>query len=37
MLQVDCAPEMAHMVGAAPSMEQREDSYDPLAIPSAEK
>ncbi|WOL11677.1 polyadenylate-binding protein RBP47B' [Canna indica] len=35
--QVDCPPEMAHMVGAVPAMEQREETYDPLAIPSVDK
>ncbi|XP_042457372.1 polyadenylate-binding protein RBP47B'-like [Zingiber officinale] len=35
--QVECAPEVTQMVGAVPSMEHREETYDPLAIPSAEK
>ncbi|KAG6528481.1 hypothetical protein ZIOFF_010656 [Zingiber officinale] len=34
---VECAPEVTQMVGAVPSMEHREETYDPLAIPSAEK
>ncbi|RZR83999.1 hypothetical protein BHM03_00010727 [Ensete ventricosum] len=36
--QVESVPEMTHMVGGAvPSMEQREENYDPLAIPDVDK
>ncbi|CAL9131365.1 unnamed protein product [Musa textilis] len=35
--QVESVPEMTHMVGAAPSMEQREENYDPLAIPDVDR
>ncbi|THU71028.1 hypothetical protein C4D60_Mb08t31210 [Musa balbisiana] len=34
---VESVPEMTHMVGAVPSMEQREENYDPLAIPDVDK
>ncbi|XP_072991799.1 polyadenylate-binding protein RBP47B' [Typha latifolia] len=35
--QVEGIPETTNAVGSNPSMEQREETYDPLAIPDVEK
>lgn len=35
--QVEGAPDMAAMAGAVPTIEQREELYDPLAIPDVDK
>ncbi|XP_020100692.1 polyadenylate-binding protein RBP47B' [Ananas comosus] len=35
--QVEGAPEMTSIVGSFPSVEQKEETYDPLAIPDVDK
>lgn len=36
-LQVEGSQDMAAMAGAFPALEQRDESYDPLATPDVDK